>query len=174
MSIAGSERLATLRSAPDRLSVGTRARFAALIGVFLLGRLVLQERIAFGAVAPDFYVMALVFSAVRWGSLWGSVLGFVLGLNADALEVDRFGMHALAYTVAGFAVGKLKEALYLDVPALDLGLLAAAALATGVITTLLGAPDAVAAFEERFFREVPASALYTAALGGLLFRLVRE
>jgi rod shape-determining protein MreD len=173
VSIAGSERLATLRSAPDRLSVGSRARFAALIGVFLLGRLVLQERLSFGAVGPDFYGMALVFSAVRWGSLWGAVLGFALGLNADALEIDRFGMHALAYTVAGFGVGKLKEALYLDVPALDLGLLAAAALVAGIVTTLLGAPG-LAAFEERFFHEVPASALYTAALGGLLFRLVRE
>lgn len=174
MSIASSERLATLRTAPDRLSVGTRGRFALLIGLFLIGRLVLQERLSFGAVGPDFYVMALVFSAVRWGSLWGAVLGFALGLNADALEVDRFGMHALAYTVAGFAVGKVKEALYLDVPALDLALLAAAALVAGILTTLLGTPGGLAGFEERFFHEVPASALYTAALGGLLFRLVRE
>ncbi|MBA2565896.1 MAG: rod shape-determining protein MreD [Gemmatimonadetes bacterium] len=174
MSAWGAARVASLRGAPDQLSFHSGARFALLLVLFLLGHLLLAPRIAIGAVAPDFYLMALVYSALRWGPLWGSALGFVLGLNVDAMRLDHFGMHALAFTMAGFGLGKMKQSLYLDLPFLDVILLAGAGLFTGLVTALLAYGGSFELFEQRFFYEVPLAALYTAAVGGLLFRAVKD
>lgn len=173
MITSGRDRVATLRGAPDQLAVGSAARFILLLGAFLLGNLLVAPHVAVNGVAPDFYVMAVVFGALRWGPLWGAVLGFVLGINRDAILLDDFGMYGLALTVVGFAVGKMKQALYLDLPALDLALLCAAGIVTGLVAALVGAHESFALFEERFFYEVPLGALYTAVVGGVLFRLLK-
>lgn len=174
MSTHRVARVATLRGASDRLSLRSTGRFLLLLAIFFLGHLFLRPHISFGAVAPDFYLMATVFSALRWGALWGAGLGFLLGINLDAMLIDSFGMNGLALTVAGFAMGKMKESLYLDLPALDLILLFAAGLFTGLVVTLLGYHQSFDVFENRFFYEVPMSALYTALVGGALFRLVKR
>jgi hypothetical protein len=88
--------------------------------------------------------------------------------------LDDFGLRGLALTVTGFGVGKMKESLYLDLPALDMILLFAAALFAGLIVVLVSSHESFALFEDRFFYEVPLSALYTAVLGGLLFRLIKD
>jgi rod shape-determining protein MreD len=174
MSPFRAESVATLRGAPDQLSLRSTGRFLLLLGIFLLGHVLVRHRLSFGAVAPDFYLMALVFSALRWGPLAGAVLGFLLGINADAMLLDDFGLRGLALTVTGFGVGKMKESLYLDLPALDMILLFAAALFAGLIVVLVSSHESFALFEDRFFYEVPLSALYTAVLGGLLFRLIKD
>ncbi|MFN2433599.1 MAG: rod shape-determining protein MreD [Gemmatimonadota bacterium] len=166
--------MATLRGAPDQLSFRSTARFAVLLAVLFVAHALLEPRLAIGAVKPDFYLIALVFSALRWGPLAGTLLGFVLGLNVDSFLGHHFGMHALALTVTGFLVGKMKESLYLDLPALDLILLFGAALLAGLLVTLVGHHESFAAFEESFFYEIPLGALYTAVLGGVLFRLVKD
>jgi rod shape-determining protein MreD len=173
MTLRGS-RVATLRGAPDQLSLHSTGRFVLLLTLLFLGHVLLESRIAFDLVRPSFYVMALVFSALRWGALWGALVGFLLGINQDAMTIDHFGMHGLAYTVTGFTLGKLKESVYLDVPALDTMLLFGAALVTGCLVTAISSAGSLALFEDRFFYEVPLSALYTAVLGGLLFRLAKD
>ena len=170
----GSGQIATLRGAPDQLALRSTGRFLLLLAAFFLGHVLFRPHLAFGSVAPDFYVMALVFCALRWGALWGAAVGFLLGLNADAMRIDDFGLHALALTITGFGLGKTKESLYLDLPALDMVLLCGSALVSGLVVALVGSHGSFALFEERFFYETPLSALYTAVLGGLLFRLLRD
>jgi rod shape-determining protein MreD len=167
-------RIATLRGAPDQLALHSRGRFVLLLSVFFLGHVFLEPHLAVDGVAPDFYLMAVVFGALRWGPLWGAAFGFLLGINRDAMALDHFGMHGLALTVAGFALGKTKESLYLDLPALDMVLLFISALVTGAIVTAVSSHGNFALFEDRFFYEVPLSALYTAIVGGLLFRLLKD
>lgn len=167
-------RIATLRGAPDRLTLRSRGRFLLLLSVFFLGHVFLESHLTVAGVGPDFYLMAVVFGALRWGPLWGAAFGFLLGVNRDAMVLDHFGMHGLALTVAGFTIGKTKESLYLDVPVLDLVLVFATVLLTGVIVTAVGSGGSLALFEDHFFYEVPLSALYTAALGGLIFRLLKD
>jgi rod shape-determining protein MreD len=167
-------RIATLRGAPNQLAFHTRTRFLLLLAVFFLGHVFLEPRLRIAGVGPDFYLMAVVLASLRWGSPWGAAFGFLLGINRDSMLLDHFGMHGLALTVAGFAVGKTKESLYLDIPALDMVLLFASGLLTGLIVTLVAQHESVASFEDRFFYEVPLAALYTAVLGGLLVRLIKD
>ena len=171
---AGPSRVATLGGAPDRLSYRSTPRFLALLGVLLLGHLLLAPHLAVEGAAPELYVAALVYGAMRWGPLWGSILGFALGLNLDAVRLDDFGASGLALTIAGFAIGKMRDSLYLDLPVLDVLLILGAALWAGFVVAAVGQHESLAAFEDRFFYEVPLSALYTAALGGLVFRLLRD
>ncbi|HEY7460510.1 MAG TPA: rod shape-determining protein MreD [Gemmatimonadota bacterium] len=167
-------RIATLRGAPDQLAIRSRGRFLLLLAAFFLGHVLLEPHLAVNGVSPDFYLMAVVFGALRWGPLWGAAFGFLLGINRDAMALDHFGMHGLALTIGGFVLGKTKESLYLDVPALDLVLIFASALVTGAIVTAIGYHDSFSLFEDRFFYEVPLSALYTAVVGGLVFRLLKD
>lgn len=173
MSPLGGDRVATLRGAPERLRVGSGTRFALLLVLLFLGHVLVEPALSVEGVGPDFYLVALVFCALRWGPLAGALLGFFLGLNIDSTVAEHFGMHALAYTVTGFGLGKMKESLYLELPALDVVLLAAAALFAGLVTTIIANHTSFAGFEDRFFYEVPLTAIVTAVAGGLLFRLVR-
>jgi rod shape-determining protein MreD len=167
-------RIATLRGAPDRLAFRSRGRFLLLLALLFLCHVLLEPRLTVAGVGPDFYLMAAVFGALRWGPLWGAAFGFLLGINRDAMLLDHFGMHGLALTVVGFTVGKTKESLYLDLPALDVVLLFAAGTLAGLLVTLVGSHASLALFEDRFFYEVPLSALYTAILGGAIFRLIKD
>ncbi len=174
MSTSAFARVATLGGAPDQLTVRSARRFAALLAVCFLGHVFLEPHARVDGVGPDFYLIAVVFGALRWGPLAGAVLGFGLGINVDAMRLDDFGMHGLAFTMTGFGLGKMKESLYLDLPALDVILLFAAGTLTGLLTTALAAHGSFALFEERFFYEVPLGALVTALVGGALFRLLKK
>jgi rod shape-determining protein MreD len=156
--------------APRQLS---SRRFAAFAVACLLGAVLLEDALAFGPARPDFALVLLVYGAIRWGALGGAVTGFGLGLFRDALVLASLGFHGLGMTLLGYAVGKLRETLYLSAPAVDLLLLVGAKLALDILVLAGGAGGAWPAFELRFFWEAPFGALYTAGLGGLLYRLFR-
>jgi rod shape-determining protein MreD len=174
VTLRGLEAAGRLRGGADPLSFRSTGRFLLLLSILFAGHVLVGSGIAFGAVAPDFYLMAVVFGALRWGPVWGAALGFLLGLNVDAMRIDDFGASGLAFTIVGFLLGKMKQSLYLDLPALDVILLFASGVLAGGLVTLVGSDLRFALFEQRFFYEVPFGALYTAALGGLLFRALRD
>ena len=157
-------------AAPRQLS--TR-RFAVFGATCLLAAVLLEDALAFGPARPDFVVVLLVYGSIRWGALGGAALGFGLGLIRDALVLYSLGYHGLGMTLLGYAVGKLRETLYLSAPAVDLLLLVGAKLALDILVLAGAAGGAWAAFEVRFFWEAPVGALYTAGLGGLLYRIFR-
>ena len=147
-------------------------RFAVLVGVCIVGALLLEGVLEIRGARPDFILILVVYGAIRAGAFGGSVLGFVSGLFRDTLLLMHFGLHALGLTVIGYAVGKLRESLYLDAPATDTLILAGSKMALDVLVLGVAAGGAWKAFEMRFFWEAPASALYTTLAGALLARLV--
>lgn len=149
-------------------------RFAAFATTCLLATILLEDALTIGGARPDFVLVLLVYGAIRRGAAGGAAMGFVLGIVRDALVLYAFGLHALGMTLIGYAVGKLRDTLYLSAPAVDLLLIAGAKLALDVLVVGGAAGGNWATFEMRFFWEGPLGALYTAALGGLLHRLFRR
>ncbi len=149
----------------------TTVRFAVFLVVCVLAAMLLEDALSLGSARPDFVLVALVYGAIRWGATGGAVAGFGLGLLADAIALSTLGYHALGMTLLGYAVGKLRDTLYLSAPAVDLGLLAGAKLVLDVVVLAGASGGAWERFEMRFFWETPLAALYTAVLGGLLYRL---
>lgn len=162
-----SERVAT--GGLDRLP---RSRFLAFATLCLSAAVLLEDPLRLAGATPDFTVIVLVYGAIRWGALHGAVMGFGLGLFLDAIVLFHFGLHALGMTLIGYSLGKLRETLYLSTVGVDLLLLAGAKLALDVLILGVAAGGAWEAFELRFFWEAPLSALYTAAVGGLGYRLL--
>jgi rod shape-determining protein MreD len=151
----------------------TGGRFAGFAVTCLLASVLLEDALTLGPARPDFVLILLVYGAIRWGAVGGAGLGFGLGLFRDALVLYNLGYHALGMTLLGYAVGKLRDTLYLSAPAVDLLLLAGAKLALDIMVLAGAAGGAWATFELRFFWEAPVNALYTAGLGGLMYRLFR-
>ncbi|MGH7565563.1 MAG: rod shape-determining protein MreD [Gemmatimonadota bacterium] len=150
----------------------SRRRFALLVVVCAIGALFLEGPLEIAGAAPDFVLILTVYGAIRAGALGGAVLGFVAGLFRDTLLLMHFGLYALGLTVIGYAVGKMRESLYLDAPAVDMLLLAASKVFLDVLVLGVASGGAWKAFEMRFFWESPGSVLYTTAAGAALSRLI--
>lgn len=149
----------------------SQGRMIAFLAICLLAALALEEPLAIAGAEPDFVIVVLVYAALRWGALGGTLLGFGLGLFRDALYLLDFGLHALLMTGIGYGVGKLRDTLYLTAHGVDFVLLVGAKLAVGLVVLGVASNGAWAAFEERFFWEIPLAALYTGGLGALLVRM---
>jgi rod shape-determining protein MreD len=163
--------LAAPRSAaPVGLSGG---RFTGFAATCVLAAILLEDGLSIGPARPDFALILLVYGAIRWGASGGAPLGFGLGVFRDALVISTFGLYALGMTLLGYAVGKLRDTLYLSAPAVDLLLVAGAKLALDILVLAGMAGGSWPSFESRFFWEGPLGAVYTALVGGLLHRLFR-
>ncbi|MBA3583894.1 MAG: rod shape-determining protein MreD [Gemmatimonadetes bacterium] len=154
---------------PERLPRGRFALFAALC---LVATILLEDALRVGGAAPDFAVIVLVYGAIRWGALRGAILGFALGILIGTLVLFNLGLHALWMTIMGYLLGKLRETLYLTSPTVDLLLLAGAKLALDIVVLGVAAGGEWRMFELRFFWEAPLSALYTALVGGMGYRVL--
>jgi rod shape-determining protein MreD len=145
-------------------------RFLLFTAVCAVGTLLLEGPLEVAGATPDFALVFVVYGAIRFGAMGGAMLGFVAGLFRDTLLLTHFGLLALGLTIIGYVVGKLRESLYLDAPAVDLLLLAASKILLDILVLGAAAGGAWKAFEMRFFWESPASALYTTFAGALLSR----
>lgn len=151
-----------------------RSRLIALVAVCALAAMTVEDDIAVVGAAPDFLVVAAVYVALSLGAAGGTAAAFGLGVFRDALFLDFFGIHALGFTILGYGIGKMRETVYLQGPAVDLAIVATAKLALDVLVLAVASRGAWAAFEARFFWESPLAALYTALIGGALYRLLRR
>lgn len=82
---------------------------AASVVTALLLQLVVMGRLPLPGAAPDLLLVLIVAFALAEGPLSGMVTGFVAGLLADAVSVHEIGRLALAYAVAGYVTGMLKD-----------------------------------------------------------------
>lgn len=171
MSGLSERRVAGVGRWAGRLSPG---RFVAFVVTCLVAALALEEPLAVRGAAPDFVTIALVYTAIRLGATRGAVMGFALGLFRDSLYIVDFGLHALGMTVLGYVIGKARETLYLSTRGVEVLLVAGAKLVLEVLVLGVAAAGAWEAFELRFFWEAPGSALYTAALGAVLYRMFAQ
>jgi len=60
-------------------------------------------------IAPDIVFLAIIYIAVKEGSLSGSLFGFSAGLFIDIISGSFVGLCALLYSIFGFASGYLKR-----------------------------------------------------------------
>ena len=76
---------------------------ALLLQFTVVGRLPLPGS------APDVVLVLVVAFALAEGPMSGLVTGWSAGLVADALSVHQLGRLALAYAIAGYVTGMLKD-----------------------------------------------------------------
>src|SRR5690349_9796647 len=90
-----------------------RAQRALLGAVTVLTALLLQVtvigRLPLPGAAPDLVLVLVVAFALAEGPLSGLVTGWFAGLLADALAAHELGRLALAYGLAGYVTGLLKD-----------------------------------------------------------------
>jgi rod shape-determining protein MreD len=82
---------------------------AASVLTALLLQLTVVGRLPLPGAAPDLLLVLVVAFALAEGPTSGMVTGFVAGMLADALSVHEIGRLALAYAVAGYFTGLLKD-----------------------------------------------------------------
>jgi rod shape-determining protein MreD len=76
---------------------------ALVVQVTVVGRLPLP------GAAPDLVLVLVVAFALAEGPMTGVVTGWVAGLLADGLADHQLGRLALAYALAGYVTGMLKD-----------------------------------------------------------------
>jgi rod shape-determining protein MreD len=88
----------------QRLLLGVASVVTALLlQLTVIGRLPLP------GAAPDLVVVLVVAFALAEGPMSGLVTGWAAGLLADALADHQMGRLALAYALAGYVSGMLKD-----------------------------------------------------------------
>jgi len=89
---------------PQRLLLGVLCVLTAmLLQVTVVGRLPLP------GAAPDLVLVLVIAFALAEGPQSGLVTGWFAGLLADALAAHELGRLALAYALAGYVTGMLKD-----------------------------------------------------------------
>lgn len=82
---------------------------AASIVTALLLQLTVIGRLPVPGAAPDLLLVLVIAFAIAEGPMSGMVTGFVAGLLADGLSTHEIGRLALAYAVAGYLTGMLRD-----------------------------------------------------------------
>jgi rod shape-determining protein MreD len=75
----------------------------------LLLQLTVVGRLPLPGAAPDLVLVLVVAFALAEGPMSGLVTGWAAGLLADALAAHELGRLALAYAIAGYVTGMLKD-----------------------------------------------------------------
>ncbi|MDD5719073.1 MAG: rod shape-determining protein MreD [Candidatus Krumholzibacteria bacterium] len=137
----------------------------------VLGESVVAPAIAFGNVAPDFTVIAIVLLAMARGARAGAIGGFSLGLIQDLAVPTMLGLHALCKVLLGYGVGWTRGRLIYGLVLVEAALLFAAGLGHDTLFLLVQSWQRNDAFLATWFSDVLPTALYTAVAGVPLLRL---
>lgn len=89
----------------------TRLRLVSLVVAVGVVHLAVLPDLRVAGIRADGFVVLTMAMAVVGGPERGAVTGFACGLVADLFLQSPFGLSALAYGVAGFAVGLLEQAV---------------------------------------------------------------
>jgi rod shape-determining protein MreD len=124
-------------------------------------------------VIPDLSLIALLFTAVKNGSMEGQVVGFAGGIVEDLLSLNPLGTHALVKTVIGFVAGLLFGNFFIDSFLFPAILGAAATIAKALVLSLLSVlfPGHVTVYDF-FARVVWIEALYNGLASPFVFLLL--
>jgi rod shape-determining protein MreD len=82
---------------------------AASVVTALLLQLTVIGRLPLPGAPPDLLLVLVIAFAFAEGPMSGMVTGFVAGLLADGLSTHEIGRLALAYAVAGYVTGMLRD-----------------------------------------------------------------
>lgn len=137
----------------------------------LAGEVLVAPLITFGAIGPDFGLIALAILALGEGAFAGTMGGFVLGLVADTAVPNLLGLNALCKSLAGYLVGLARTRLVIGLPLVEGSVVALMALGHDVLYLLGRSWFAGGAFFRPLIIEVLPSALYTGLIALPLIRL---
>lgn len=157
----------------QRLLLGVASVVTALLlQLTVLGRLPLP------GAAPDLVVVVVVAFALAEGPMSGLVTGWAAGLLADGLADHQMGRLALAYALAGYVSGMLKDETERSTLQPFGAVAAGAAVAVGafaVVGVLLGDPRvSLYAVVRTLFSSVPYDVVLTPFVVPLVAGLVHR
>ena len=76
--------------------------------IILAVKILLSDFLSINGIRPDFILIFIMYTSVRFGSFQGVSLGFILGIIADLLGIGTsFGLSPLTYTLTGYILGIL-------------------------------------------------------------------
>lgn len=137
----------------------------------LVGETFLAPALTVGGVAPDFALIGLVILVLAEGTMVGILGGFVLGLIQDSGVPNLLGLQALLKTLAGYAVGRMRERLVPGMPLVEAGGLALLAFVHDTVRLVVSGVALDAPFVRPLVLEVLPSALVTAVTGVVAIRV---
>ena len=148
-------------------------KFIIFLLVLFLTHLLFYQYLVLGEVYPDLFLVLAVYSALRWGPNGGAISGFICGIIQDSFSYTYFGLHAIAKTVIGFAVGKVRHSFFSNKYIVQ----AAIILTSKILHDVIFYAIYFSRGEESFWRQMifhtAPSAFYTCILGVAFFFLCR-
>jgi rod shape-determining protein MreD len=140
--------------------------------LFLLMQATLATRIAFGAIAPDFVLLIVVFFALYRGAIPGALMGFSIGFLQDLGNPDLLGLNTMLHSILGYLIGRAASKTFADNIILFFALFFAAAFGRDIVYLFIYRwPSVGGAFVDVFLLALP-SALYTALVAVIMDKLV--
>jgi len=91
--------------------LGRNSRVLLIIVVALIVQNPVLDRIQMARAHPDLLLLLPVVAGLVGGPGEGAWVGFLAGLAADLSLPTAFGLSALVFTLTGFAVGSIVQAL---------------------------------------------------------------
>lgn len=123
------------------------------------------------AIRPDFFVIFIVFVALKKGPAVGTLWGFIAGFSQDIYApVEWLGAHTISMTVLGFVVGLLEERFIALNMALKIGVLVIGFFISDFIYYYLIGMEGDS-FGVLFLTTSLPQCIYTVLLGTLFFYL---
>ena len=79
--------------------------FFPIIGLFLL-QFLLSDFLSIKGIRPDFILIYILYTSIRYGNFYGVIVGFILGILVDLVGVGSFfGLTSLTFVITGYLAG---------------------------------------------------------------------
>lgn len=152
------------------MRVGT---FALLMFAAVVLDATLAPEIEVLGARPDIVVLAVVYASLVMGTRPATLAGFLAGLVVDAELPEYLGLNALALSAIGYLSGGTWDHLVRANLTVQASVLFAASLAHDVVYYLVYYRNHLDMFWRFMLRYGLLGAVYTAALGVIIFLLAR-
>ena len=150
----------------------TNLRFILFMLILFFVHLLFYQYISVGEIFPDLFLVMVVYAGLMWGPEGGSLIGFFCGIAQDSFSFTYFGLHALAKVIVGFVTGKVRHSFFSNKVLVQSAIILVAKLAhDALFYGIYFARTDESFWRQMVFVSVP-SAIYTAALGVVLFLLL--
>ena len=140
-----------------------------LIALALLLQTSWAQEIAIYGISPDAVLLVLVYIGISGGQIQGALFGFFSGFLMDVYDPQAMGVNALANSLIGFAVGYSRVGVVAEDLRVQALLLFLAGLLHDVIYFVFYAWSTPSAIPSLIVRYGVGSAVYTSAVGTLIF-----
>lgn len=142
--------------------------------VCTMTQVVLLGPLSVWGIRPDLFLLLVFLASQRVSQEVATLLGFLIGLCQDGLSGGPLGLRAFTDSLVGFLASRLSQHMYTDKPrALFWLLLGGSAASGGTTLILLMFFLGPRPFAPALLRVIAPEALYTAAVGVLIFCLPR-